>query len=60
VLAVTRDSHLLRFADRVIYIEDGSLKKEETANASVYPHTHRGAGRNADVNDPHKAFRPSH
>jgi putative ABC transport system ATP-binding protein len=37
VLVVTHDSRVLPFADRIIRIEDGSLKGEELVSASVYP-----------------------
>jgi ABC-type lipoprotein export system ATPase subunit len=36
VLVVTRDAHLLAFADRVIYIEDGFLTRQEWADADRY------------------------
>ena len=38
VLAVTHDIRVMPFADRIIYIEDGSLTDNEPAIASVYPH----------------------
>ncbi len=44
VLVVTHDSRVVPFADRIIYIEDGSLKDEEPAYASVHPHAHGRAG----------------
>jgi len=37
VLVVTHDSRILSFADRIIYIEDGSLRDGEPAGGSVYP-----------------------
>jgi len=37
VLVVTHDSRVMPFADRIIYIEDGSLRDEETGSARVYP-----------------------
>lgn len=37
VLVVTRDARLLAFADRVIYIEDGLLTRQEWADADRYP-----------------------
>jgi putative ABC transport system ATP-binding protein len=36
VLVVTHDTRLLEFADRIIYIEDGSLTHEEQRRANVY------------------------
>jgi putative ABC transport system ATP-binding protein len=35
VLVVTHDARLTRFADRILYIEDGSLRHEEWANANL-------------------------
>jgi len=35
VLVVTHDTRLLRFADNILHIEDGVLKREEGANANV-------------------------
>ena len=43
VLVVTHDTRVLPFADRIIRIEDGSLKGEELVSASVYP-MRRSAG----------------
>jgi putative ABC transport system ATP-binding protein len=43
VLVVTHDSRVLPFADRIIRIEDGSLKGEELVSAAVYP-MRRSAG----------------
>jgi putative ABC transport system ATP-binding protein len=37
VLVVTHDTRLLTFADRVLFIEDGFLKDEKPADASVLP-----------------------
>jgi putative ABC transport system ATP-binding protein len=36
VLVVTHDARLLRFADRIIYIEDGALTREERADTELY------------------------
>ncbi|HEY2529446.1 MAG TPA: ABC transporter ATP-binding protein [Xanthobacteraceae bacterium] len=36
VLVVTHDARLLRFADRIVYIEDGSVTREESPNSSLY------------------------
>jgi putative ABC transport system ATP-binding protein len=36
VLVVTHDTRLLRFADRILYIEDGALTHEEQPGANVY------------------------
>ncbi len=36
VLVVTHDSRLLSFADRVIYIEDGTLRSEDVSESNVY------------------------
>jgi len=36
VLVVTHDARLLRFADRIIYIEDGTLTREERASSDLY------------------------
>ncbi len=36
VLVVTHDVRLLRFADRIIYIEDGRLAREERADCNPY------------------------
>ena len=36
VLVVTHDTRLLEFADRILYIEDGSLAHEERPGANVY------------------------
>ena len=41
VLAVTHDPRALAFADRIVYIEDGSLKDEERAIASAQPYAYR-------------------
>jgi putative ABC transport system ATP-binding protein len=35
VLVVTHDTRLLRFADNIIYIEDGTLKEEEATDPNV-------------------------
>jgi putative ABC transport system ATP-binding protein len=36
VLVVTHDTRLLEFADRILYIEDGALTREERPEANVY------------------------
>jgi putative ABC transport system ATP-binding protein len=36
VLVVTHDTRLLEFADRIIYIEDGALSREEAPARNVY------------------------
>ena len=36
VLVVTHDTRLLEFADRIIYIEDGALNREEAPASNVY------------------------
>jgi putative ABC transport system ATP-binding protein len=36
VLVVTHDTRLLEFADRILYIEDGTLTHEEKPGANVY------------------------
>jgi ABC-type lipoprotein export system ATPase subunit len=36
VLVVTHDSRLLEFADRILYIEDGTLTYEEKPGANVF------------------------
>jgi putative ABC transport system ATP-binding protein len=36
VLVVTHDTRLLEFADRILYIEDGALTREERPGANVY------------------------
>jgi putative ABC transport system ATP-binding protein len=35
VLVVTHDTRLLRFADSILYIEDGTLKEEQAINSNV-------------------------
>jgi len=45
VLVVTHDSRVMPFADRIIYIEDGSLTDEETGSARVYPIRKSASGR---------------
>jgi putative ABC transport system ATP-binding protein len=37
VLVVTHDARLSRFADRILYIEDGALTPEERPTSNVYP-----------------------
>ncbi|HZV20378.1 MAG TPA: ABC transporter ATP-binding protein [Hyphomicrobiales bacterium] len=37
VLVVTHDSRIIQFADRIIHIEDGILREQETPEGSVYP-----------------------
>jgi putative ABC transport system ATP-binding protein len=36
VLVVTHDARLLRFADRIVHIEDGSVVREEPADSNLY------------------------
>jgi putative ABC transport system ATP-binding protein len=37
VLVVTHDSRVMPFADRIVYIEDGALAREEAAGAKIHP-----------------------
>jgi putative ABC transport system ATP-binding protein len=37
VLVVTHDSRLFGYADRIVYIEDGSLTREESVKVGLRP-----------------------